>query len=1844
MRRNYKLKVSYDLRENFGNYLNADTLDRYYNFNSNQRYFNQVDIVNLKRPSTTDNNAQANNVKSAEDSPYRDVLFTALLDDGNQNYYRIPKPYDTGSPTGISIAGWYLIPNKKTGQTVLFSKVGPGNPFSTHGEQKLAYNHATQKLEFTWRGTTDITLSTVAYPLGPTYTEDSSWIHVAVTMKGTDSIDNPTAISDVIKICINGEFKQDGASGTGGDAMAGQGFSASWTAGDYNGDMVIGRGQDDDASSPGDGKLSIYDFAIWGSDIPQSAIKSIWSTSKYHESSGILTAPVRIQLADTRKIGPVNISRPALPLPVTDKAANQFNDMMTPVFLPQKDSESSVLLRYPLGIPENIDANLGGVVNSPLASSSIQTPNLFPDIVAPGSGTLVGEYHSVESRGDKLDQIAQGEVITSPFNDASAVAAKNDSFYLNAFPGFEGHLRDKIQLNIELPLNQEAVVGRHSSWFENYGTHDDPQGPYYRRDLSGFLYYNSELGTWEQLGLNRPVSGVTLRKSNTAQVTKANTTHFRPSDGPYALNRQGFGSMHSGSFNILRMFYPGGTYSGGKQYPSAPVTREPVGSAVEVIDPDDSILLSNIGHPMISSGAPNGTQYHATSSQTLKMSNYISEPFLLEKVILEIPDTVARENIVHGNLAGHPSGMVQPQRDYMFFLMRQARNFPGDRNQPEGLDQEVSSSMRYIICSGSACFFNSQRNVPPDLSTTKKISDPNNNVATYPVPFSPKNSPAFSHDWGVDLSTTLPNLYQVSRSGSLFIPMIPASPSQKSLGNFYLPGFNGVNNYFITQSNWLASVPDDTKATGGFAPFKTPAYWPGGTSTLPLKTGTTGSRNDTNAVNFRLASNALISPLFYRKNSGAGAGVAPEDQIRTFFEVNLARFAFNTNFQARTRDPRTFAPWGAGASRDQLGMGGLAARVTGSFPDSLTTKNRISPYLLFPEDELVLGVDAAFGPSATLSCGVDSSAPAGTDQTGATSALDTKFVCGANNITGSILTMNAGKPIRIRLFGSRVKDQKRAPDYPSQVITQESITEPIIGKNVLDQFQIGTIVENSGSYLERFFTGSMINADGSGNTLALTSPKVMTGATLQTALARNRATSRGAYTYGNARQILGEMANVPLDNQGATRTQVDYPKNDPRSNGPGADRLVLTCSIPTAVTGFGFSKFYIRFWTSNDVKLAWPQVDAGSFGGSVTRAIGSDEIYIGTVTDSNFFQDDMMNNLVEQLKRAIDGTSTHGTNSRVLFGSGIRGVAAGHDCPNGIPNVTLENFEYNSSSNQFTGPLKFKIDPRFGAVGNRAFIVEGFRNKDTATTWTEIIRDASADDGKPMSSSFRNLTRSGVALPLGYANVAGEVSSVFFPTSSFATSNQDAFSFGPTGSFGGGKEEQNSFRQLAATANRRNLGDFGSFQRFTTLVDKNETYFDSLLPKISDIWRRIGNSVSMFEVTGGYKQDSGGGQVAQIISKFPIVGISAGQKNIMTGTTTTTAVIDLDAPGRNLPEAYNSSWWASFPFEPKINAPDHDSSVGSRVGAHKSELGRQPFSLATQHGDGTIRVVYNLAGDTFNNIGAPSYMSSSYGLDLIDADGEFQMFMIKNFNQTVAPMDPSAGLFSTAYFVSPQIGIPITMENLNIGNVSAEFISEVTAKVFYGCGDASGYLNLLHNYPENHLYPANSKYVWPLPPKGGETKGQSPNGGPDENGNYQVWAHLFRRSSKPRGWKYGLRNVMPTLTQCVFRGDTFGQNRDMLEQRKYTVFADGPGPAGDGSAVFVQFVEPPWLRPEASDVISENPYETNSQNMSNFATSSLPFFDTGNAPAGATEGVEYPYGRDRISFPPEVDYVLETSE
>ena len=95
---------------------------------------------------------------------------------------------------------------------------------------------------------------------------------------------------------------------------------------------------------------------------------------------------------------------------------------------------------------------------------------------------------------------------------------------------------------------------------------------------------------------------------------------------------------------------------------------------------------------------------------------------------------------------------------------------------------------------------------------------------------------------------------------------------------------------------------------------------------------------------------------------------------------------------------------------------------------------------------------------------------------------------------------------------------------------------------------------------------------------------------------------------------------------------------------------------------------------------------------------------------------------------------------------------------------------------------------------------------------------------------------------------------------------------------------------------------------------------------------------------------------------------------------------------------------------------------------------------------------------------------------------------------------------------------------------------------------------------------------------------------------------------KIRGWKYGLKSAVPENSTAVFRHDSYGQYRDMLEQRRdsrfYKKLLRGRY-AGFSfvarSAVYVRFVD--------QNGRLTQPDKTWSQNLSKFCTSSLPFFD-----------------------------------
>ena len=113
--------------------------------------------------------------------------------------------------------------------------------------------------------------------------------------------------------------------------------------------------------------------------------------------------------------------------------------------------------------------------------------------------------------------------------------------------------------------------------------------------------------------------------------------------------------------------------------------------------------------------------------------------------------------------------------------------------------------------------------------------------------------------------------------------------------------------------------------------------------------------------------------------------------------------------------------------------------------------------------------------------------------------------------------------------------------------------------------------------------------------------------------------------------------------------------------------------------------------------------------------------------------------------------------------------------------------------------------------------------------------------------------------------------------------------------------------------------------------------------------------------------------------------------------------------------------------------------------------------------------------------------------------------------------------------------------------------------------------------------------------------------------NFNLWNRPFNHHyvTGPiiRGWKYGVYSGIPSYTRAHFRRRSFGQLRDMLEQRLFSRFfkLDDPGlPVRvkegllDGP-VTVKFVD------AVGNITT--PENTQSSNLDLYATSSCPFFD-----------------------------------
>lgn len=174
------------------------------------------------------------------------------------------------------------------------------------------------------------------------------------------------------------------------------------------------------------------------------------------------------------------------------------------------------------------------------------------------------------------------------------------------------------------------------------------------------------------------------------------------------------------------------------------------------------------------------------------------------------------------------------------------------------------------------------------------------------------------------------------------------------------------------------------------------------------------------------------------------------------------------------------------------------------------------------------------------------------------------------------------------------------------------------------------------------------------------------------------------------------------------------------------------------------------------------------------------------------------------------------------------------------------------------------------------------------------------------------------------------------------------------------------------------------------------------------------------------------------------------------------------------------------------------------------------------------------------------------------------------------------------------------------GDLTSSMGTVDMAKVIYGFGDVntlfktssySGDILGTHNWPEFRR-----KFETNPPPSV-----------PPPSTYEYLTSSMWCVSPIIRGWKYGLYSGLPSYTSAHFRQGRYGQFRDMLEQRLFTkLFTAKRQPQSNSNNV----IEDNTLNdgPVTVRFLDEqgnltDPANTQSQNLSFEATSSLPYFD-----------------------------------
>lgn len=608
------------------------------------------------------------------------------------------------------------------------------------------------------------------------------------------------------------------------------------------------------------------------------------------------------------------------------------------------------------------------------------------------------------------------------FYDDSRVNLKDIQFYKtgtleSTYPGFSSKLQDKTIIQIPLPCQEETTFG-----YTEVSTNGDTNTQLSTTDLSDLknqfmVYYNKDLKRWEKIA--RGFGG------NTVDTGSFTGTEIYTKVGEL-IDEAAVGFAHVSTIVAT------GTQPGNPQ------------QGAEIYSQD---ALSVIGKPTSVFGFPTHGKFHATGSQVIKMSDYISQPILVEKlnlkfnVKLEFASSNSAGRYAHvmtyisGTSTNPTSNYYEDDFVYVmptFFMLRQYK-------------QSKTSFVRDFSLK---------------FNTNDTLATFGNKFGTYK-----KGLANFSTDSNpYDIDFEIPGFFKLN-SGSDATTYVDTNRDLITYGQIaWYAKEREDQSRFESMNKLLNMLPGDRKisllTSGNLvnAPVTSEGNtWTGvADDSLPPVTGTF-------EFDFKCRTTAVIPPTYgpqilvndtqrYWGVLGmeySGGRTLPVDNttpvdssIKTFINpkpMNETLRGLVNNIPAYTVGDTVLTRQHAFSSQEPQPT---------IFPTS-SNLDLDSPYILFPEDNIILGWQYPFG-------SIDHA-----------NQLPNQLSESKNNMTlfgDSVLT----------IFGSQIKQGKEFHDTLNQPLTSEAVHEAIHYDNpVVDQYIINVSTEYSGSYLDDYVTGSV---------------------------------------------------------------------------------------------------------------------------------------------------------------------------------------------------------------------------------------------------------------------------------------------------------------------------------------------------------------------------------------------------------------------------------------------------------------------------------------------------------------------------------------------------------------------------------------------------------------------------------------------------------------------------------------------------------------------------------------------------------------------------------------------------